>query len=63
MTNELDELVLAECKCGTKRNISFRTLKNKWPHCKVCSQPMIIKPNKPLVKEDKNADTTNSATN
>ena len=62
MTNDLDKKVLAECKCGTKVNISFRTLKNKWPHCKVCGQPLVVKPTKALVEDSNNADTFDTAT-
>lgn len=42
---KLDELIEAICACGAElRNITFRNLKNKWPHCK-CKQPMKVKSN------------------
>jgi hypothetical protein len=61
--NEMDKKVLAECKHNcTSRNISFRTLKNHWPICPVCKQPLIVRPTKPLLKEDQDedADSVNS---
>jgi len=54
----LDKKVLAICKCGKEHKaISFRTIKNKWPRCE-CKQPMIIKPNTPIPKEDLDADSS-----
>jgi hypothetical protein len=56
----LDKTVLAICKCEKERKaISFRTIKNKWPRCE-CKQPMIIKPNSPIPKEDLDADSSYS---
>jgi len=45
MDNEkLDREVLAECECGREQKvITFRKLKNKWPHCSKCNQPMMVK--------------------
>ena len=40
MTNEsshLDRQVKAVCKCGKEsKQVTFRNLKNKWPHCSGC---------------------------
>lgn len=40
----MDDPIEAVCKygCGTKKTLSFRKLKNKWPHCNVCNQPMKV---------------------
>ena len=36
--------VLAECEClRDSKKLTFRQLKNKWPHCKYCNQPMKVK--------------------
>jgi len=45
MENEkLDKEVLAECECGREKKVmTFRKLKNKWPHCSKCNQPMKVK--------------------
>jgi len=47
MVNEkLDREVLAECECGREKKVmTFRKLKNKWPHCSKCNQPMKVKVN------------------
>ena len=45
VSGKLDEYVEAVCACGLElRNLTFRKLKNKWPHCK-CKQPMKVKSN------------------
>lgn len=42
---KLDQPVVAVCDCGVQtRYVTFRNLKNKWPHCK-CNQPMKVKGN------------------
>ena len=41
--SKLDEPVVAECECkGEVKHLTFRNLKNKWPHCS-CNQPMKVK--------------------
>jgi len=42
--SNMDDPIEAVCKygCGTKKTLSFRKLKNKWPHCNVCNQPMKV---------------------
>ena len=41
---KLNNTVLAVCDdCGTSRLVTFRAIKNKFPICKRCKQPMRIK--------------------
>lgn len=41
--SKLDEPVVAVCECeGEVKRLTFRKLKNKWPHCS-CNQPMKVK--------------------
>ena len=42
---KLDEPVVAVCECGHTKGITFRNLKNRWPHCPKCKQPMKVLPN------------------
>lgn len=44
-SGKLDEKVHAMCECGVETKlVTFRNLKNKWPHCS-CRQPMKVKSN------------------
>ena len=44
--SNLDKKVQAECECGReKRIVTFRNLKNRWPICNKCKQPMKVKGN------------------
>jgi len=42
--DKLDEPVVAVCwECEVEKDLTFRKLKNKWPHCPKCNQPMRIR--------------------
>jgi hypothetical protein len=42
-SGKLDKKVEAVCECGKEtRAVTFRNLKNKWPHCQKCKQPMKV---------------------
>ena len=42
--SNLNSLTVAVCECGKeKRTLTFRQLKNKWPHCE-CKQSMKVLP-------------------
>ena len=43
--SNLDKQVEAFCECGAKRTVTFRNLKNRWPICARCKQPMKVKGN------------------
>jgi len=45
MSGKLDDVLTAICNCGEEKEVTFRNLKNKWPQCKKCNQPMRIKSN------------------
>lgn len=46
VSGKLDEPVQAVCDCGLEtKTVTFRNLKNKWPHCRKCKQPMKVKSN------------------
>ena len=46
VSDKLDQKVLATCNCGAPdKTVTFRNLKNRWPHCKKCHQPMKVKSN------------------
>ena len=41
--SKMDEPIMATCKqCEKQKVLSFRKLKNKWPHCPICKQPMKV---------------------
>ena len=44
VSGKLDKTMQAVCDCGRETKlVTFRNLKNKWPHCKKCNQPMKVK--------------------
>ena len=44
MKSKLDKTVVAQCEClRDKKVLTFRQLKNKWPMCRYCNQPMKVK--------------------
>ena len=43
--SNLDKQVEASCECGATRTVTFRNLKNRWPVCVRCKQPMKVKGN------------------
>tara|TARA_R110000751_G_scaffold220032_2_gene322687 strand:+ start:1535 stop:1687 length:153 start_codon:yes stop_codon:yes gene_type:complete len=45
MSGKLDNIIMAVCDCGAEKEVTYRNLKNKWPLCKRCNQPMRIKSN------------------
>lgn len=41
---KLDKQVTAVClKCEEKKIVTFRNIKNKWPLCNTCKDPMMVK--------------------
>ncbi len=43
VNEKLDEQVQALCECGKESKlVTFRNLKNKWPHCKQCGRAMRV---------------------
>jgi len=43
VNGKLDKQVQAVCECGRETKlVTFRNLKNKWPHCKRCGQAMKV---------------------
>ena len=40
---DLDKTTKVVCECGKEeREVTFRNLKNRWPHCKKCKEPMKV---------------------